>query len=70
LGKFLEVKKKKIWPPTYQPRVSDQWVALQILDILEQKPTVGQPLKSAAPVDQPVSLYSQKQDVARARVYW
>ena len=46
----------------------DAWVALQILDILEQKPTVGQPLKFAAPVGQPVSLYSRKQEVARGHI--
>jgi ribonuclease D len=34
----------------------DAWVVLQILDILENKPTVGQPLKSAAPVGQHVSI--------------
>jgi len=46
----------------------DAWVSLQILDVLEAKPTVGQPLKSAAPVGQPVSLYSQKQEVARGHI--
>ena len=46
----------------------DAWVALQILEILEDKPTVGQPLKSAAPIGQPVSLYSRKQEVARGHI--
>ena len=46
----------------------DALVALQILEVLENKPTVGLPLSSAAPVGQPVSLYSWKQEVARGYI--
>ena len=43
----------------------DAWIGPQILNVLKDSPTVGLPLESASPVGQAISLFVQKQEVAR-----
>jgi hypothetical protein len=43
----------------------DGWIALQIYDVLHLQPSSGQSLKSASCINQAVSLYCRKQEVAK-----
>ena len=46
----------------------DAWIALQIYDVLQAHKSVGEPLTSATPVGQLVSLYVRKQEVAHGTI--
>ena len=46
----------------------DAWIALSIYDVLQNKPASGLPLKSASCLNQAISVFWNKQEVARGIV--